>query len=105
MVARVEHGQHDGVRAAEALASLADAAATIAGASNLRDALGTLAETLVEASGAEVAVVYLLDPADQSLVATAVASVSAAVAAELEGTRFPLTELQSEEVDELDAPP
>src|SRR2546426_12511574 len=105
MVARVEHGQRGGARAAEALAALADAGAAIAGASSLRDALGALAETLVNAIGAEVAVIYVADPSGQCFVAVGIASASAAVGAEVEGTRFPLTELRGEEVDELDALP
>src|SRR5437660_3886222 len=105
MVARVEHGLGGGARAAEALAALADGAAAIGGASSLRDALGSVAETLVEATGAELAIVYVAERGEPSLVAVGVASVSAIVAAEVEGTRFPAAELRGEEVDELDALP
>src|SRR5947208_1214625 len=92
MVAHVEQGLRGGARAAEALAALADGAAAIGGASSLRDALGSVAETLVEATGAELAIVYVAERGEPSLVAVGVASVSAIVAAEVEGTRFPAAE-------------
>jgi serine phosphatase RsbU (regulator of sigma subunit)/putative methionine-R-sulfoxide reductase with GAF domain len=89
----------------EALAALADAGARVAAAATLGEALDTLTETLLASVQADVAVVYVLDPAEQSLVAAAIATTSPSVGAELEGTHFPVAELDAGEADKEDALP
>ena len=92
-------------RAAAALEALAEAGAAVASARNLADALGAVAETTGRTAGAEVVVVRALDDDGAHLIACAVASASKVVAAELEGTRVPVSDVAPQEVDELDALP
>src|SRR5919204_6568693 len=105
MAAHVSTRQRGGARAVEALAALADAGARVAAAATLGEALDALAQTLLASVPADVAVVYVLDPAEQSFVASAIATTSPSVGAELEGTTFPVAELDADEVDEDDALP
>ena len=88
-------------RAAKALEALAQAGASIAAAGSLVEALRPIADSLAAAAGAEVAVIRVPDHEQRRLLACAVASLSSAVAAELEGTSFELDELSREEVDDL----
>jgi hypothetical protein len=89
---------------AAALEALADAGERLGAAATLAEALGVLADAAAGAAGADVVVARVRDEETDELRACAV-SASAAVAAELEGTRFPAGELEAEEVDELDALP
>src|SRR5438874_1946410 len=77
---------------AAALEALADAGVAVAAGATLTDALVLVAEAAARAGGAEVCVVRVLDPAGGTLSARAVAA-SAALAAELEGTRIAGDEL------------
>jgi serine phosphatase RsbU (regulator of sigma subunit) len=92
-------------RAGEALEALAEAGAGIAAAASLADALQAIAEAAAKATAADVAAVRVLDRERDRLTTYAVASTSAAVAAELEGSGFPLDELALEEVDEVELLP
>src|SRR6266571_3965409 len=92
-------------RSVEALKALAEAGVAAATASSLREGLGALAEATARAAGADVAVIRVVYPAAQCLTACAVASASSAIEAELEGTRFPISDLALEEVDDLAALP
>jgi serine phosphatase RsbU (regulator of sigma subunit) len=92
------------VLAHHALAALAEAGRRIAGASQLDGALDAVAEAAAAATAADVAVVRVADGAGQIRL-RAVSSSSAAVAAELEGSRFPAHELPSDEVAETGAVP
>jgi serine phosphatase RsbU (regulator of sigma subunit) len=88
-----------------ALQQLASAATHVAGGADLRDALQEVAEAAVAATGAELAVVRLVDPVDGQLASAALAAPSRARAAAVEGTRFPLAELGPEEVTDVDGLP
>jgi serine phosphatase RsbU (regulator of sigma subunit) len=59
----------------------------------------------VRATVADVVVIRVVDPGAECVTASAVASDSVAVAAELEGTRFPLSSLPNAERDDLAALP
>jgi serine phosphatase RsbU (regulator of sigma subunit) len=91
--------------AAEAIQALAEAGSALGAAATLAGAMEALATATAHAAGAEVAVVRVVDDAAKQLSACAVASASAAVAAELEGSRFPLAELPDGEQDEVDRMP
>jgi serine phosphatase RsbU (regulator of sigma subunit) len=99
----VEPGQRQRGPAA-ALEALADAGVAVAAGATLTEALVLVAEAAARAGGAEVCVVRVLDPAGESLSARAV-SASAALAAELEGTRVAVEELPAEPLDDLGAAP
>ncbi len=88
-----------------ALTQLAQAADLVACGADLREALQSIAEAAALATGAELAVVRLLDPVDGQFAAVAVAASSRARAAEVEGTRFPAGELGAEEVADLEQLP
>jgi serine phosphatase RsbU (regulator of sigma subunit) len=64
----------------------------------------TVAEAALRATRAYVAAVRVLEPGSPDLVARAVASSSASLAAELEGTRVPLAELPAQETGLTGAP-
>src|ERR1700758_1124323 len=66
--------------------ALADAAAQVAAAGDLRSALGALAAAAAEATGAELVVIRVLDE-NAALWARAVAPEASALAAEVTGTR------------------
>ncbi len=91
--------------AAESLETLADAGSGVGSAPTLSAAMETLAGAVARATGAEVVVARVIDDAGRQLTACAVASVSAAVAAELEGSHFGVEELPSDEQADLDAMP
>src|SRR5204863_8317714 len=89
---------------AAALDALAAAGAQLGAAATLAEALGILADACASAAGAHVVVVRVREEETDELRACAL-SASAAIAAELEGTRFPAAELDAEEVDDLEALP
>jgi serine phosphatase RsbU (regulator of sigma subunit) len=98
MVVRSEPGEQG---AAEAIRALADAGSALGAASTRGAAMEALASAAARATGAEVAVVRVVDDGAAQLSACAVASASAAVAAELEGSRFAVAELPAEEEGDL----
>ncbi len=102
MAIRPEHAA-DG--AAESLQALADAGSGVGSAPTLAAAMSTLTAALARATGAEVVVARVVDHAGEQLTACAVASASAAVAAELEGSRFPVADLPREEQTDLSLMP
>ena len=102
MAVRPEQAAHG---AAESLQALADAGTGVGSAPTLAAAMETLAGAVARATGAEVVVARVTDGAGEELRACAVASVSAAVAAELEGSCFSVHELSAEEQTDLDAMP
>jgi serine phosphatase RsbU (regulator of sigma subunit) len=91
--------------AAESLQALADAGSGVGAAPTLAAALETLARATARATSAEVVVARVLDESAAELRACAVASTSAAVAAELEGSRFALAELPADEQTDPEAMP
>src|SRR5918911_2534467 len=90
----------EGQRAA-ALDAVAAAIRALAEGPTLRGALATIAEAAASATGSEVVVARVLETDTGQLKARAVWATSAAVAAELEGSRFPAAELRPEEADEV----
>jgi len=102
MAVRPEQAAHG---AAESLQALADAGSGVGSAPTLAAAMETLAAALARATGAEIVVARVVDAAGEQLKACAVASASAAVAAELEGSHFPVADLPDEEQTKLDAMP
>jgi serine phosphatase RsbU (regulator of sigma subunit) len=76
----------------DALQRIAEGAASLAAASDEREALAAAAGTATAAIGADAALVRMLDRSGRSLSARLVASPSGALAAELQGTRVPLDE-------------
>jgi len=89
----------EGQRAA-ALDAVAAATRALAEGPTLRGALATISEAAASATGSEVVVVRVLEGETGLLKTRAVWAVSAAVAAELEGSRFPAAELPPAETDE-----
>jgi serine phosphatase RsbU (regulator of sigma subunit) len=83
------------------LDALAEAGLALGLAGSLSEAMQIVAEAAGRAVGAEVVVVRIADKARRSLNACAVATSSAAVGAELEGTRVPLEEVPEYEVGDL----
>jgi serine phosphatase RsbU (regulator of sigma subunit) len=102
MVVRPEQAQRS---AAEAIQALAEAGSAAGGAATLTAAMEALAGATGRATGAEVVVVRVVDEAGTQLYACAVSSASAAVAAELEGSRFDVDELPAEEEGEVERMP
>src|ERR687883_545759 len=90
----------EGQRAA-ALDAVASATRALAEGLTLRGALATIAEAAASATGSEVVVARVLETDTGQLRARGVGAASAAVAAELEGSRFPAAELRPEEADEV----
>jgi len=90
----------EGDRAA-ALDAVAAATRALAEGPTLRGALATIAEAAASATGSEVVVARVLEAETGQLKARAVWAASAAVAAELEGSRFPAAELPAGEADEV----
>jgi serine phosphatase RsbU (regulator of sigma subunit) len=87
-----------------ALEALGDAGrAALAGARPV-EVFEAIADAVARATRAYVAVVRVLEPGSSELVARAVASSSAALAAELEGTRVARADLPAEETGLEDAP-
>jgi serine phosphatase RsbU (regulator of sigma subunit) len=79
------------------LDALAESALALGLATSLPEALQTVVEGVSRAVGADAVVARIADEARQRLTACAVASGSAAVAAELEGSRLPLDEVPESE--------
>ena len=90
----------EGSAAQTGAAALAAAGARLAAATELDDALGTPTDAVARAMSAPAVVVRTLDGASDSLPARAVYAASSALAAELEGSRFPASELRGEEVED-----
>lgn len=86
------------------LESLAAATRQLANAENLDQALAALARAAAEATGAAIAVIRVPDRSGR-LPARAVWTASAALGAELEGSRLSLDELGTEEATEADELP
>jgi serine phosphatase RsbU (regulator of sigma subunit) len=99
---------HRGATPAETgVDALAEAGLALEAASSLNDALGTIATAVLEGAGASLVVIRALDETRSSLLPRAVATGSAAVAAEIEGTRLPLqdaAELEESDVARLPSP-
>ena len=87
------------------LDALAEAALALGLAGSLYEAMEIVAEAAGRATGAEVVVARVADEARRSLNACAVASSSAAVGAELEGSRLPLEDVPEHEVGDLERLP
>ncbi len=87
------------------LDALAEAALSLGLAGSLYEAMQVVAEAARRATGAEVVVARVADDARRSLNACAVATSSAAVSAELEGSRLPLEDVPEHEVDDLERLP
>jgi serine phosphatase RsbU (regulator of sigma subunit) len=83
-----------------ALEAVAAASRALAESRTLNEALAAIAAAAGSATGSEVAVARVLDPAAGQLKARAVWAVSPALAAELEGSRVPAEDLPREEADE-----
>ncbi len=94
MVVRPDQAEHG---SAEALQALAEAGSGLGAASTLAAAMETVARAAARATSAEVVVARVVDELGEHLTACAVASASAAVAAELEGSRFGVRELPAKE--------
>jgi serine phosphatase RsbU (regulator of sigma subunit) len=91
---------HRGVALAESgLDALADAGLALGQARNLNEALRTIAAALLDGARASLVVIRSLDETRALLVPGAVATSSAAVAAEIEGTRLPVEDAELEESD------
>ena len=91
----------DRVRRVEALELLAEAGVTATTSLTLREGLTAIAEAVARAASADVVVIRLLDADESCVTACAVASDSPAIAAELEGTRFPASSLHEDELDDV----
>ena len=84
------------------LDALANAALELGLAGSLVEAMQIVADAAARATGAEVVVARVADAARRSLKACAVATGSAAVGAELEGSRLPLEDVPAHEVGRVD---
>jgi serine phosphatase RsbU (regulator of sigma subunit) len=84
---------------------LAEAALALGLAGSLSEAMQIVVKAAGRATGAEVVVARVADDARRSLNACAVATSSAAVGAELEGSRLPLEDVPDYEVGELERLP
>src|SRR2546423_5002188 len=87
------------------LDALAQAGLDLGLAGSLAEALQTVADAAARAVGAEVVVARVTDDEHRRLNACAVASASAAVVAELEGSRLPLAAVPESEVSDPDLLP
>jgi serine phosphatase RsbU (regulator of sigma subunit) len=97
---RDEAGEVAGVTVAR-LDAFAEASRALAESPTLHDALDRLVGAAARATGADVAIARVLDSAGDTLKARAVWAASAAVAAELEGSRFPAADLPREEAADV----
>jgi serine phosphatase RsbU (regulator of sigma subunit) len=84
-----------------ALDAVAAASRALTEGRTLREALAAIAESAASATGSEVVVARVLDAEAGQLKARAVWAVSPAVAAELEGSRFPAEDLPRAEEDDV----
>jgi serine phosphatase RsbU (regulator of sigma subunit) len=93
--------EHRGVRLTEGgLDALAEAGLSLGLSGSLAEAMQTVAEAAARVAGAEVVVVRVVDDAGTSLNACAVATSSPAIGAELQGSRLPVADVSAEEVSE-----
>jgi serine phosphatase RsbU (regulator of sigma subunit) len=98
--------ENRGVGLAESgLEALAQAGLALGLAGSLSEAMQTVAEAAARAVSAEVVVVRVVDDTSASLKACAVATSSAAVGAELEGSRLPLADMPESEVADAERLP
>jgi serine phosphatase RsbU (regulator of sigma subunit) len=97
--------QRDESAADLALDAFAETSRALAEGASLGEALERLVGAAALAAHADVAIARVLDPRDEALKARAVHASSAAVAAELEGSRFPGADLPRGETDEAGALP
>jgi serine phosphatase RsbU (regulator of sigma subunit) len=98
--------ENRGVGLAESgLEALAQAGLALGLAGSLSEAMQTVAEAAARAVSAEVVVVRVVDDTRASLKACAVATSSAAVGAELEGSRLPLADMPESEVADAERLP
>ncbi|TML83641.1 MAG: GAF domain-containing protein [Actinobacteria bacterium] len=84
-----------------ALDAVAEASRALTEGRTLHEALAAIAAAAAAATGAEVVVARVVDAEEGQLKARAVWAVSPAVAAELEGSRFPTEELPRAEGDDV----
>ncbi|MBA3734683.1 MAG: SpoIIE family protein phosphatase [Actinobacteria bacterium] len=87
------------------LDALAQAGLALGTARTLSDAMQILAEAAGRATGAEIVIVRVADEARRALVTCAVVTSSAAVAAELEGSRLPIEDMPALEESEAERLP
>jgi serine phosphatase RsbU (regulator of sigma subunit) len=87
------------------LDALAEAGLALGLAASLAEALQTVAEATARAVGADVVVARAANDTDRRLDACAVVATSAAVAAELEGSRLPLDDVPEAEESDLERLP
>jgi serine phosphatase RsbU (regulator of sigma subunit) len=93
---------HPGSELSESgLDALADSGLALGLASSLAEALQSVGDAAARAVGADVVIARVADEAHLTLNACAVATASAAIAAELEGSRLALTEVPESEEWEL----
>ena len=93
---------HRGAELSESgLDALADSGLALGLASSLTEALQSVAEAAARAVGADAVIARVADDAQLTLIACSVATTSAAVAAELEGSRLPLADVPESEETEL----
>ena len=98
--------EHRGVRLTEGgLDALAESGLSLGLSGSLAEAMQTVAEAAARAARADVVVVRVTDEARASLTACAVATTSAAVGAELEGSRLPLAGFPEDEASDADRLP
>src|ERR671936_767122 len=93
-------GRTDGA-SGSALDAVAEASRSLTTGGTLHEALASIAAAAASATGAEVVVARVLDAEAGQLKARAVWAVSPAVAAELEGSRFPAEDLPRAEEDDV----
>jgi serine phosphatase RsbU (regulator of sigma subunit) len=98
MVARP--GQTGVESSGQGVEALAESGLALGLARTLGEALHTVARTVVRAVDADVAIARILDEPQRRLNACAVATASAAIAAELEGSRVPVDEVPDSEETE-----
>src|SRR5439155_19112768 len=79
--------------------------AVLPGGEPLAEALEAILSSAAVTTGADVAIARVLEPATGSLVARSCATASAALATEVEGTRFPVDQLTEDEVSVLEELP
>jgi serine phosphatase RsbU (regulator of sigma subunit) len=90
-----------GADSPEALAALAEGSRALADGRTLDEALATIVAAARLATDTDVVVARVLDASDGQLRVRAVKATSEALAAELEGSRFPVSELPLEEAADV----
>jgi serine phosphatase RsbU (regulator of sigma subunit) len=96
----VETGKRQRRTQLEGLEQLADAGALLAGPEPIGEGLETLVAAVAAATGSEVVVARVVDDTGGFLLARAVAPASSALAAEIEGSRVAVDEVEDGEVSE-----